>query len=204
MAKLQEMMFQNQLQFNLNVPLTTSHLSTHFHRPQPIVVERFNSDSAMQPHRFPMMQMMHNKSLQQNRINQDISPTESFKFSVVSEDKLAAAVQLAKRDLKNNKLQQKAEKILNDNKRNTSPEMKMKENKIYGQKYWERLKNGKSGASKKGQSSSAGKMKTKEHDKNRKPWNSSVQTAPISPLRQTFLGNKNADNLPGKLNTKLA
>lgn len=41
--QLHGMPCQNQLQFNLNVPLTAEKLVTYFHKPKPIMIERIGA-----------------------------------------------------------------------------------------------------------------------------------------------------------------
>ncbi|XP_013412021.1 protein moonraker isoform X2 [Lingula anatina] len=85
--------FKNQLQFNLNVPPVASNLAMRFQKPEAIVVEKLSSSP---PRRPPLL----------TTATPPIQPASAFKFSVVSEDSLTAAVRLAKRDLKKKKIEE--------------------------------------------------------------------------------------------------
>ncbi|XP_050410763.2 protein moonraker [Patella vulgata] len=79
----------NQLQFNLNVPPTANNLMYRQFRPEPIKIERLsgrpskNKSEAWAPTGHPL---------------------NTSQFSAISEDRLSAAVLLAKRDLKNQRI----------------------------------------------------------------------------------------------------
>lgn len=209
MALPKELIFQNQLQFNLHVPLTTSNISTHFHRPKPIVVERL-AGKAEQGAGFPVIHLKH-KIFGKNdypplKVNADAPQTTSFQFSALSEDRLAAAVELAKRDLKKMNMQQVSVKEPEDGQRKQGKSKIVgschQERVVHGQKYWERLKSKTKTKPVKGQKShgvqNSGRMKAKEHDKNREPCDSSTQTPTGSPPRQAFLSNKPVSTQQGK------
>lgn len=72
----------NQLQFNLDVPIVASNRSVRFHKPNPIVIERYDGPTREQ-----------NASQQQ----------KGFEFCTVSEDKMSLAIKLAQRDMKKKK-----------------------------------------------------------------------------------------------------
>lgn len=195
MGQPQELMFQNQLQFNLHVPLTAANMATHFRRPRPITVERVGGPSGGLFQGLPVGRLSHKGN--QNDLN---ASSSSVQFSAVSQDKLAAAVQLAKRDVKNRKFQQKTEQRdhSRERRRSPSPVHPHREKQIHGQKYWEtqgkrmggrdRLRGKRAPCLK----PAAGKVKVKEQDRNRAPYNAATQTPPTSPPRQAFLSNKTA------------
>lgn len=79
---------QNQLKFNLGVPLSAANIAVRYHKPNPIVIERAGG--------------LNERTHQQGPISR--SPGQSsLNLSNVSEDRLALAVQLAKRDVKKRK-----------------------------------------------------------------------------------------------------
>lgn len=80
---LNGMVFNNQLQFNLDVPSNPNNMVSQYQHPGPIILEKFSQLE---------------KKLQSHEKTKAKSPV---KLSVVSEEKLAWALQLARRDLKN-------------------------------------------------------------------------------------------------------
>ncbi|XP_053817584.1 protein moonraker isoform X3 [Vidua chalybeata] len=75
---------QTQLQFNRNVPAVPENLALRFSHPRPIIIEKLKASSD-----------------QRNLVgSEDLSLRSSRMFSVVSEERLKLAVQLAKRDMK--------------------------------------------------------------------------------------------------------
>ncbi|XP_012424213.5 protein moonraker isoform X3 [Taeniopygia guttata] len=81
---------QTQLQFNRNVPAVPENLALRFSRPPPIVIEKLKASSD-----------------QRNLVgSEDLSLRSSGMFSVVSEERLKLAVQLAKRDIKQRRLEE--------------------------------------------------------------------------------------------------
>ena len=86
---------QNQMQFNLNVPVRPANMAVRFQKPDPIVIEKYTGSPP----------------------NVSVGSNPAFSFSSVSEEKLALAVQLAKRDMKQKNFQEQIERI-NTDKRN--------------------------------------------------------------------------------------
>ncbi len=82
---------QNQLQFNLNVPLKTKNLAIQHHRLQPVVIQK-TRDSHRTFNGPPNV----------------LTSPQSFQFKSVSEERMAMAIQMAKRDLKNKKVEGKS------------------------------------------------------------------------------------------------
>ncbi|KAJ8042806.1 Protein moonraker [Holothuria leucospilota] len=80
---LDGMVFNNQLQFNLDVPSNPNNMVSQYQHPGPIILEKFSQLE---------------KKIQSHEKTKAKSPV---KLSVVSEEKLAWALQLARRDLKN-------------------------------------------------------------------------------------------------------
>ncbi|NXN95342.1 MOONR protein, partial [Rhinopomastus cyanomelas] len=80
-----------QLQFNRNVPAVPENLALRFSNPRPIVIEKLRAASEQ-------------RSLAGG---EDLSARSSGIFSVVSEEKLKLAVQLAKRDIKRRHLEER-------------------------------------------------------------------------------------------------
>ncbi|XP_075296285.1 protein moonraker isoform X2 [Opisthocomus hoazin] len=75
---------QTQLQFNRNVPAVPENLALRFSNPRPIIVEKLKASND-----------------QRNLAgSEDLSIRSSGMFSVVSEERLKLAIQLAKRDIK--------------------------------------------------------------------------------------------------------
>ena len=187
MAIPQELMFQNQLQFNMNVPLTRHNMATHFHKPHPITIERTTSAPSAQG--FPMAQLA-------GRELREPSPRghehDGYKFSVLSQDRMAAAVQMAKRDLKTQKLQQRQEKVVQGRGRTRSPSpgSQHQQKPIHGTKQWESRRSRMPKKSHSNMSSRGSRMGVKEHDRNCAPRNAGSQTPPTSPPRQVFLNTK--------------
>ncbi|XP_064650803.1 protein moonraker-like [Lineus longissimus] len=84
---------QNQLQFNLDVPPTLSHLAVRYRKPEAIVVEKLGGKS------------------EKRRPNFVEHAVPSFQFSAVSEDKLSMAIQLARRDLRKKRIDDEEQQI---------------------------------------------------------------------------------------------
>ncbi|CAN8197557.1 unnamed protein product [Coccothraustes coccothraustes] len=85
---------QTQLQFNRNVPAVPENLALRFSHPRPIIIEKLKVSSD-----------------QRNLIgSEDLSLRSSGMFSVVSEERLKLAVQLAKRDLKQRRLKEQVKR----------------------------------------------------------------------------------------------
>lgn len=81
---------QTQLQFNGNVPAVPENLALRFSHPRPIIIEKLKASSD-----------------QRNLVgSEDPSLRSSGIFSVVSEERLKLAVQLAKRDIKQRRLEE--------------------------------------------------------------------------------------------------
>ncbi|XP_071303749.1 protein moonraker isoform X5 [Agelaius tricolor] len=81
---------QTQLQFNRNVPAVPENLAVRFSHPRPIIIEKLKASSD-----------------QRNLVgSEDLSLRSSGMFSVVSEERLKLAVQLAKRDIKQRRLEE--------------------------------------------------------------------------------------------------
>ncbi|XP_068066918.1 protein moonraker isoform X2 [Anomalospiza imberbis] len=81
---------QTQLQFNRNVPAVPENLAVRFSHPRPIIIEKLKASSD-----------------QRNLVgSEDLSLRSSGMFSVVSEERLKLAVQLAKRDIKQRRLKE--------------------------------------------------------------------------------------------------
>ena len=201
MAIPHEVMFQNQLQFNMNIPLTTHNLATHFRHPRPITIER--AAAAPSCKGFPMAQLAnrHRGDPTGTQAGQhgDTAATDGFHFSALSQDTMAAAVQMAQRDMKNRKLQQKnKERMGRDGNRSPSPDPRRVQKPIPGAKYWEGQRSrvpkkphwGSSAKGNKAPSAKAGRMDVREHDRNRAPRETGSQTPPSSPPRQAFLNTK--------------
>ncbi|XP_071431146.1 protein moonraker isoform X2 [Pithys albifrons albifrons] len=81
---------QTQLQFNRNVPAVPENLAVRFSHPRPIIIEKLKASSDQ---RNPAG-------------SEDLSLRSSGMFSVVSEERLKLAVQLAKRDIKRRRLEE--------------------------------------------------------------------------------------------------
>ncbi|ESO97923.1 hypothetical protein LOTGIDRAFT_153031 [Lottia gigantea] len=77
----------NQLQFNLNAPPSANNLIYKQRKPEPIMIERLGQS----------------KSKRENFSPTSLPLNSSMQFSVLSEDKLSAAVLLARRDFRNQK-----------------------------------------------------------------------------------------------------
>ncbi|XP_010400548.1 protein moonraker isoform X4 [Corvus cornix cornix] len=77
---------QAQLQFNRNVPAVPENLALRFSHPRPIIIEKLKASNLVG--------------------SEDPSLKSSGMFSVVSEERLKLAVQLAKRDIKQRRLQE--------------------------------------------------------------------------------------------------
>lgn len=84
------MQYNNQLQFNLNVPSNSANVTTRYQHPGPIIVEKVGGKPGTRPG------------------SQDENLKSSVKLSLASEEKLAWALQLARRDIKNMLHQQRA------------------------------------------------------------------------------------------------
>ncbi|XP_064534289.1 protein moonraker isoform X5 [Pseudopipra pipra] len=81
---------QTQLQFNRNVPAVPENLALRFSQPRPIIIEKLKASSDQ---RNPAA-------------SEDPNLRSSGMFSVVSEEKLKLAIQLAKRDIKRRRLEE--------------------------------------------------------------------------------------------------
>ncbi|XP_050177680.1 protein moonraker isoform X3 [Myiozetetes cayanensis] len=81
---------QTQLQFNRNVPAVPENLALRFSHPRPIIIEKLKASS---DRRNPAG-------------SEDPNLKSSGMFSVVSEEKLKLAIQLAKRDIKRRRLEE--------------------------------------------------------------------------------------------------
>ncbi|XP_010014076.1 PREDICTED: uncharacterized protein KIAA0753 homolog [Nestor notabilis] len=81
---------QTQLQFNRNVPAVPENLALRFSNPHPIIIEKLKASN-------------HQRSLTGS---EDPSMRSSSMFSVVSEERLKLAIQLAKRDIKRRQLEE--------------------------------------------------------------------------------------------------
>ncbi|KAM9176884.1 protein moonraker [Mergus octosetaceus] len=90
---------QTQLQFNRNVPAVPENLALRFSNPCPIIIEKLKPSSD-----------------QRNLSGIDNSSIKSSgKFSIISEERLKQAIQLAKRDMKRKHLEeQMKQKVLGD------------------------------------------------------------------------------------------
>lgn len=204
MAVPHEVMFQNQLQFNMNVPLTVHNMATHFHHPRPITIERTAAMPSCQG--FPMAQLANRLSSNptggQAGQNGSAAASNGFNFSALSQDRMAVAVQMAQRDIKNQKLQQKSQELSQDKgrQRSPSPDSGRAGRPIPGAKYWASsrsrvLKKAHGGVAAKGSKAGATKAKgsrmdVREHDRNRAPRQTGSQTPPTSPPRQAFLNTR--------------
>ena len=199
MAVPHEVMFQNQLQFNMNVPLTAHNMATHFHHPRPITIERSAAMPSCQG--FPMAQLANRLSSNpaggQAGQNGSAAASSGFNFSTLSQDRMAVAVQMAQRDIKNRKLQQKSQELSQDKgrRRSPSPDSGRAGRPIPGAKYWASsrsrvLKKAHSGVAAKGSKAKGSRMDVREHDRNRAPRQTSSQTPPTSPPRQAFLNTR--------------
>ncbi|KAM4886904.1 protein moonraker [Sylvia borin] len=84
---------RTQLQFNRNVPAVPENLALRFSHPRPIIIEKLKASSD-----------------QRNLVgSEDPSLRSSGMFSVVSEERLKLAVQLAKRDIKQRRLKEQVQ-----------------------------------------------------------------------------------------------
>uniref|UniRef100_A0A670YSA5 Uncharacterized protein n=1 Tax=Pseudonaja textilis TaxID=8673 RepID=A0A670YSA5_PSETE len=100
MAKSDTKSPQTQLQFSWNAPALPENLSVHYTNPCPIVIEKLKQPAA-----------------QQNQGAGDGADLRSsVEFSVVSEEKLNLAVQLARRDVKRKHLQEQVKQHVKMNK----------------------------------------------------------------------------------------
>ncbi|XP_075576412.1 protein moonraker isoform X6 [Pelecanus crispus] len=81
---------QTQLQFNRNIPAVPENLALRFSNPRPIIIEKLKASS------------------DQRKLagSEDPSTRGSGMFSVVSEERLKLAIQLAKRDVKRRRLEE--------------------------------------------------------------------------------------------------
>ncbi|XP_036250821.1 protein moonraker isoform X1 [Molothrus ater] len=87
---------QTQLQFNRNVPAVPENLAVRFSHPRPIIIEKLKASSD-----------------QRNLVgSEDLSLRSSGMFSVVSEERLKLAVQLAKRDIKQRRLEEQVKQLV--------------------------------------------------------------------------------------------
>ncbi|XP_071486041.1 uncharacterized protein [Diadema antillarum] len=85
------MAHHNQLLFNLNVPYNPLNVVTEFHNPGPVIIERLPG--------------------REQREKQDAGGLAPVQFSVVSKEKLAFAMQLARRDMKNKIREQQQQQV---------------------------------------------------------------------------------------------
>uniref|UniRef100_A0A8C5WT81 Uncharacterized protein n=1 Tax=Laticauda laticaudata TaxID=8630 RepID=A0A8C5WT81_LATLA len=100
MAKSDAKSPQTQLQFSWNAPALPENLSVHYTNPNPIVIEKLKQPAT-----------------QQNQGAGDGADLRSsVEFSVVSEEKLNLAVQLARRDVKRKHLQEQVKQHVKMNK----------------------------------------------------------------------------------------
>lgn len=90
-----QVLYQNQLQFNLGVPLATQNLVASYHHPSPIIVERVGGQ-----HAIP-------SKIVTQKLQGSPEPTDrsAVNYSTLSEDQMEVLSQLARRDLKNRALQ---------------------------------------------------------------------------------------------------
>uniref|UniRef100_A0A2C9LL06 Uncharacterized protein n=2 Tax=Biomphalaria glabrata TaxID=6526 RepID=A0A2C9LL06_BIOGL len=86
--------FRNQLQFNLNVPITTDKLAVQFQRPQPIYIERVSGHHTIA-----------GKSVLRTSENHDSKKDHSHLF----EETMSVMTQLARRDIQRGNLQTRNE-----------------------------------------------------------------------------------------------
>uniref|UniRef100_A0A8C3VA81 Uncharacterized protein n=1 Tax=Catharus ustulatus TaxID=91951 RepID=A0A8C3VA81_CATUS len=87
---------QTQLQFNRNAPAVPENLALRFSHPRPIIIEKLKASSD-----------------QRNLVgSEDPSLRSSGLFSVVSEERLKLAIQLAKRDIKQRRLKEQVKQQL--------------------------------------------------------------------------------------------
>ncbi|XP_023795231.1 protein moonraker isoform X2 [Cyanistes caeruleus] len=85
---------QTQLQFNRSVPAVPENLALRFSHPRPIIIEKLKASNN-----------------QRNLVgNEDPSLRSSGMFSVVSEERLKLAVQLAKRDIRQRRLEEQVKR----------------------------------------------------------------------------------------------
>uniref|UniRef100_A0A8C8RY02 KIAA0753 n=1 Tax=Pelusios castaneus TaxID=367368 RepID=A0A8C8RY02_9SAUR len=96
-AKNEAITFQTQLQFNRNVPAASENLATRFSNPRPIIIEKLKPPDG-----------------QRDLGDGDgINLKNSLTFSVISEEKLKLAIQLAKRDVKRRHLEEQVKEAEN-------------------------------------------------------------------------------------------
>ncbi|XP_030818328.1 protein moonraker isoform X2 [Geospiza fortis] len=89
---------QTQLQFNRNVPAVPENLALRFSHPRPIIIEKLKASSD-----------------QRNLVgSEDLSLRSSGMFAVVSEERLKLAVRLAKRDIKQRRLEEQVKQVFGD------------------------------------------------------------------------------------------
>ncbi|XP_046543836.1 protein moonraker-like [Haliotis rubra] len=161
---------QNQLQFNLNVPLKAKNLVVQHHHLQPVVIEKVRD----------------RRGTFTGRPNVLHSSQSSFQFQSVSEDRMAIAIQMARRDLKNKKSQQKS------GIRSRSPSPKSSKTRvIHSKEYLERQK--------KWQGRSKKPVSVRERDVNRQPRTMKTQTPSQSP--KPFLNTRAVSHLPVTTNS---
>lgn len=87
-----------QLQFNRNVPAVPENLALRFSHPRPIIIEKMKASSD-----------------ERNQVeSEDPSLRSSGMFSVISEERLKLAVQLAKRDIKQRRLKEQVKQVFGD------------------------------------------------------------------------------------------
>ncbi|XP_066835543.1 protein moonraker isoform X2 [Anser cygnoides] len=109
---------QTQLQFNRNVPAVPENLALRFSNPCPITIEKLKSSKD-----------------QRNLSGSDNSSIKSSgKFSIISEERLKLAIQLAKRDIKRKHLEEQVkQKVLADavNKSLLTQKSQQQKNKVF-------------------------------------------------------------------------
>ncbi|XP_035416858.1 protein moonraker isoform X1 [Cygnus atratus] len=109
---------QTQLQFNRNVPAVPENLALRFSNPCPIIIEKLKSSKD-----------------QRNLSGSDNSSIKSSgKFSIISEERLKLAIQLAKRDIKRKHLEEQVkQKVLGDavNKSLLTQKSQQQKNKVF-------------------------------------------------------------------------
>ncbi|KAK3606561.1 hypothetical protein CHS0354_041522 [Potamilus streckersoni] len=155
---------QNQLQFNLDVPLSSNNLATRFHKPHPIIVERAGPG--------PILGSSQATHVTKTSLHQQ---SQGVHFMTISEEKLALAVRLAQRDLKKRKeedaslLSVKKGPSPSDSK-SRSPPRAGRTRVVHSKEYKERLK--------KTQAKGKVPLRVQEHGKNVQPRDSGTQTPP--------------------------
>ncbi|KAL3856853.1 hypothetical protein ACJMK2_011564 [Sinanodonta woodiana] len=155
---------QNQLQFNLDVPLSSNNLATRFHKPHPIIVERAGPG--------PVLGGSQATHVTKTSLHQQ---SQGVHFVNISEEKLALAVHLAQRDLKKRKEEDASllpgKKVpSNSDSKSRSPPRAGRTRVVHSKEYKERLK--------KTQAKGQVPLRVQEHGKNIQPRDSGTQTPP--------------------------